>query len=331
MVATTDSGSLWVVDTLDIVLLLALPASGKSEIRRYLASLSPETARSEFGLAPTVQIDDFPYVHLMRRISQEARKLRVGASFFDDDDGPFLDDRDWGTLTLLLNDDYRGLDTERAVDDPARWLLDRLDRGRIAVGAPALFSDLAGRSALEEAIADDAMELVANLPRCPSLSNRTVVIEFARGGPIGSAMPLEAPYGYRHALSLLSAEILAKAAILYVWVTPEESRRKNRERARPGDDGSILHHGVPEEVMRTEYGVDDIEWLLDNSEVPGTVTVRAHGAVYHLPTVRFDNRVDHTSFLREEESHWASRDIRTLHRQLFDAFLALRERTNSVT
>src|SRR5438445_6161715 len=52
-------------EILDVLLLLALPASGKSEVRRYLASLSPEQCRGDFHLGPTVQLDDYPYVHMM--------------------------------------------------------------------------------------------------------------------------------------------------------------------------------------------------------------------------------------------------------------------------
>ena len=144
-------------------------------------------------------------------------------------------------------------------------------------------------------------------------------------------MPLPAPTGYRYSLSLLSPDILARAAILYVWVTPEESRRKNRDRARPGVDGSILHHGVPEVVMRTEYGLDDMAWLLESSETPGTVTVEAHGRTYRIPAERFDNRVDHTSFLRADPEQWSRGDVDVLHGQLVDVFGSLRARMNAST
>ena len=54
-------------EIIDILLLLALPASGKSEVRRYLANLTPAQCRDDFHLGPTVQLDDYPYVHMMRR------------------------------------------------------------------------------------------------------------------------------------------------------------------------------------------------------------------------------------------------------------------------
>ena len=114
---------------LKTLLLLALPASGKSEIRRYLGSLNPERAAAEFGLGRSVQLDDYPYVHLMRRIAAELRHLYESPVFFASDTTPFLDPHDWGTLIHLLNEDYEDLDRP---DDPepasaAEWLLGRMD------------------------------------------------------------------------------------------------------------------------------------------------------------------------------------------------------------
>src|SRR5215831_15371263 len=94
---------------LDLVLLLALPASGKSEVRRYLASLPPERSAGEMHLGPTTQLDDYPYVHMMRRVSQELRRLGQDGVFFDSDDLPMKEPRDWGTLIELINEDFDDL------------------------------------------------------------------------------------------------------------------------------------------------------------------------------------------------------------------------------
>lgn len=56
---------------IDTMLLLALPASGKSEIRRYLEHVESDAALSELRLGPTVQLDDYPYVHLMQLANTE--------------------------------------------------------------------------------------------------------------------------------------------------------------------------------------------------------------------------------------------------------------------
>lgn len=313
-------------DLLETLLLLALPASGKSEVRRYLAHLDPVRRRTDFHLGETVQLDDFPYVHLMRRISQELVRRGQEAIFFASDAQPFIDPRDWGTLIELLNDDYADLIAGRRARpaSAAAWILERFDAARRRVGAPARLGELpvAVRRELLDALEPESAKLLddhnRNIP--DDLAGRTVVIEFARGGPDGSSLPLPAPYGYRYSLSRLAPRILATASILYVWVTPEESRRKNRERADPADPGSILHHGVPDAVMYGDYGCDDIAWLLETSDRSDTVRVETSGRAHWLPLGRFDNRVDRTTFVRAEPRLWAPQDVAALHGGLKSAF-----------
>jgi hypothetical protein len=313
-------------ETLDVLLLLALPASGKSEVRRYLASLTPEQCRTDFHMGPTVQLDDYPYVHMMRRVSQELRKAGTDGVFFDSDELPMKEPLDWGTLVELLNDDFEDLKGRHrpAPASAAEWLLDRFDLARQKAGARPAFGALpaATRGALVAGIERESGELLrdknAGVPE--SLAGRTVVIEAARGGPDGASLPLPAPLGYGYTLRKFSDAILSRASILYVWVAPEESRRKNHERTDPNDPGSILHHGVPMAVMLGDYGCDDMEWLIQHSDRPDTVRIETHGSVYHLPVARFDNRVDKTTFVRGERAAWKPADVHALHQGLAEAF-----------
>ncbi len=92
---------------------------------------------------------------------------------------------------------------------------------------------------------------------------RTKIIEFSRGGD----------RGYEEGLPCLCDEILDRAAILYIKVSFEESLRRNRKRARPGLEDSILYHSLPDEKLRLYYGVDDWDRLSGGRD-DGTVEVR---------------------------------------------------------
>jgi hypothetical protein len=316
---------------IDTLLLLALPASGKSELRRYLASVDAEVAARDFGLGPTVQLDDYPYVHLMRRISEEILHLGGSPVFFASDDQPFLEGRDWATLIELVNEDHAALGTEPSVPgEPTAWLLNRLDRARRLVGLNPPFDHLheevlaSVATVFDDEIAEHARERIATLAGYePGVS--TVLIEFARGGPEGTRPPLPDPHGYAFSLRYLSADILRRAAALYVWVTPDGSRRRNLDRAVPGIEGdaSILHHGIPDVVMRGDYGVDDFLWLMERGG-GHAIEVEAHDATFVIPAAVFDNRTDHTSFLRADHSEWDPGLVEKLHTALTTSFAALK-------
>jgi len=211
-----------------------------------------------------------------------------------------------------------------APSSASQWLFDRFDAARRRVGAaPALASlPAALRGEIAGALEAEAAALLAdkNAGIPETLEGRTVVIEAARGGPDGASLPLPTPLGYRYSLSVFSDAILARASVLYVWVTPEESRRKNRERTDPNDPGSILHHGVPMAVMLGDYGCDDMEWLIQHSDRPDTLKIETRGASFHLPVARLDNRVDKTTFVRAEPSAWKKEDVKALHEGLAEAF-----------
>jgi hypothetical protein len=82
------------------------------------------------------------------------------------------------------------------------------------------------------------------------------------------------------------------------------------------------------EVMLGQYGTDDMAWLLEQSDVPGTIRVertiqeggRYLSKVYHLPVARFDNRQDLTTFVREDQKLWKAEDVQAIHGGLQAAF-----------
>lgn len=318
--------------TIDTLLLLALPASGKSEIRKFLATFDDQTRAAEFCLRPTVQLDDFPYVHLMRRTDETLQSHGHEPLFFFSPTRPFLDPREWITLIELLNEDYRNLRRRQVLPKPGDafdWWWERLRTAERAAGMGDRLANL-GKSTigmLKESLSSDCMKLASELSsgRPVDLAQVTVVIEFARGGPDGARMPLQWPFGYASSLAALSDEILQSARILYVWVMPEDSRRKNLERADPNDPGSVLHHSVPIDVMLNDYGCDDIHYLLRTSHVPGTIAVRKQGRVFLVPAVRFDNRRDKTSFVRTPRNEWTDEQVSTLRAGLSACFKKLAE------
>lgn len=307
-------------EVFDTLLLLALPASGKSEVRTYLEERDP----ARFHMGPTVQLDDYPYVHMQLRVDDVLADMGQAQLFHAPSDigrnGPFKDKREFGALVRLVAEDYAAVcagKLERPVS-AAQRLFERFDAASEAAGGEAKIRALAPeiRARLVEALEAEARKLYDELATVvpATLEGKTVVIEFARGGPEGASMPLTGGFGYAGSLPHLPAELLRRSAILYIWVEPAESRRKNRARAKPGAQDSILFHGTPEVVMRGEYGTCDMAHLIETSDVPGTVRVETlDGEIVHVPVARFDNRVDKTSFLRDEPASWSDEDVALIH------------------
>jgi hypothetical protein len=324
--------------TLDTLLLFSLPASGKSELRRYLASLTPDQCRDDFGMGPTLQLDDYPYVHLMHRIDDELQARGAGYRFYHGQTRPFLDPWTWAALIELLNEDYRNLrrGTQVEVASAAQHLFDRLDEARQRVGMLEVLADLPHklRKAVAAALeAECRAELdLLNRQNAVGTEGRTIVIEAARGGAHGSAFPLCPPTGYAAAFQQLDPAMLERSSLIYIWVEPAQSRAKNIQRGLPDGQGSILHHSVPMEVMLGQYGCDDMAFLLETSDRPGTIRVErlvAEGSgfrnqVYHIPATRFDNRQDLTTFIRGPRETWDPNCVQAIHEGLRAAFRELR-------
>jgi predicted kinase len=106
----------------------------------------------------------------------------------------------------------------------------------------------------------------------------TTLVEFARGGE----------YAIHHALTFLSDEMLSKASLVYIKVPYEESVRKNRRRARPGQEDSILYHSLPDEKMEFYYKTNDWEQL--TAKDPNFIEVKGH----KIPYCAFENMPEKT-------------------------------------
>ncbi len=111
------------------------------------------------------------------------------------------------------------------------------------------------------------------------LKGHTIIVEFARGGE----------NGFCEAFSFLSNAILERAAILYIDVSYDESLRRNRRRARKGQEDSILYHSLPDEKMEAYYRTND--WAkLSGGKAQGRIEIKGHS----VPFAVFRNEPEKT-------------------------------------
>ena len=308
----------------DVVLLFALPASGKSEVRRYMANIPPKRLSEEFHIGDNLQLDDFPYVFMMRRIDEELEALGEKPIYYPGDDA-FIDERDWGTLAHLLNEDYYDLINRNVVtcDSAAEYLFRRFENASSKVGInprltylkPEIRKELTSK--LEKECRKLLDEKHAQYPE--TLENKTIIVEMSRGGAENASLPLQDPFGYQYTLRQFCPEILSNAAILYIEVTPEESRRKNRERFDPNNPGDSVAHMTPELVMIKNYGIDDIPYLRSQTEKENTITVKQYDKTYYVPIGTFNNMPDRTTFLREDPKNWDPKNVEEIEKLVRNA------------
>jgi len=321
------------MNDIGVLLLLALPASGKSEVRKYLGTFRAETLRTEFNLHDPVQLDDYPYVEFMRAVDEVADGLlHYGCVFFEAHDRPFLDPYEWLALVELLNQDFlaRGGEEWSEPRSAAMAMFQRIDEAERCAQARRKLSRLP-RDVLETMAAhleDRARKMFA--VRRQTLQSwhdgQTLIIEFSRG--FGLGMPDDPPRGYEAALRQLHPSILAEASILYVSVDPAESRRKNAERAvpPPGCTDTGIYHGVPTSVMLGEYARDDMSRLIEEGGHGDLIVIPAHGMHHHLPVAVLDNRRDLTTFVRGDPKDWPADKALVLHTALREALRPLPRR-----
>jgi len=72
--------------------------------------------------------------------------------------------------------------------------------------------------------------------------------------------------------------------------------------------------------MLQDYGCDDMEYLIKQTQRPDTLRIHTRGKTFDVPVARFDNRVDKTSFIRADRAAWSPADVETIHAALREAF-----------
>jgi hypothetical protein len=107
---------------------------------------------------------------------------------------------------------------------------------------------------------------------------KTAIIEFARGGENGIG----------EALGHLHKEILKRACLIYIRVSYDESVRKNRRRAKKGQEDSILFHSLPDEKMEFYYKTND--WAALEGRNPLFLDVNG----FKIPYAVFENEPEKT-------------------------------------
>lgn len=345
-----------------VVLLCALPASGKSESRAFLRSLPVEKSRAEFKIGfPTVQLDDYPYVEMLKFFDKELKAQGQERPFYYSEYYTFKNPYTWGVLVEMLNEDYFDVINKHAVETttPTKWICDRIIRisEKHGLGNPFANITPAAMEKLYERYNDHCAKFIKekNEYATTFTKDRTIIIEFARGGGCGSRrypdfFPLPEPFGYQYSLRQFCPEILSSCAMLYIQVTPEQSFEKNLARAPPvGYTGPTdIFHSVPDCVMLCDYGCDDFEYLLKKSDKENTIKVEkydckcgCHGGpdlcegcvkkgekggekkVYYIPVGVFDNREDLTTFCRGEPKDWPKESIEKIYKAMTAAFSGL--------
>lgn len=317
----------------DKICLLALPASGKSEVRKFLANIPDEARARIFHIGKMVQLDDFPYVHLMRVIDAMLVKMGLKPAFFSGSDMPFYEGVFWGVLNQLLNEDYKNIMklsrwSVYSLENAGRTMLTRYDMARNKMDQTHLFAPANGKLGLNleqygvlcQLINKEALKVLTdkNTQVPESMDGVTLVFEFARGGSENEIMPLDKPleWGYAKSLGIMDPEILNGMAVVYVKVSHKESMRRNMKRADPNDPGSELKHGVPKIVMEKDYGCDDIGYMLEKSTVVGAIEVILEDNKIPIACSIFDNEEDKTSFVRDDDWQEQTENVQVLNDEL---------------
>lgn len=135
----------------DILLLLARPAAGKSEVIHYLKSLSAEERLKRFHLGKLRELDDFPMLWTWFEEDDLLQKMGY-PRLHTDQDGYFIAPYLWNLLIQRIGLDYQKMLRDQPDLYQDHTLLVEFSRGREHGGYKEAFkhipADMAGRMSI---------------------------------------------------------------------------------------------------------------------------------------------------------------------------------------
>lgn len=128
-------------NTFDILLLIARPGAGKSEVIDYLKSIPPEMRVQRFHVGELEEIDDFPM--LWAWFEEDALLEKMGhPRLHTDRDGYFLHQYLWDVLIERIGLEYQKRRRGASESDQSLTTIIEFSRGREHGGYRSAFSHL---------------------------------------------------------------------------------------------------------------------------------------------------------------------------------------------
>lgn len=321
--------------------LWALPGSGKSELIAWLESLLYEQRLAKYGLGYIVHLDDFPWIFIMRSIDRALKEMGLPPAFFYAEDDYFIHPEiSWSMIMFILHREYRMIEERRqyalADSNCGNDALLILDEVRKELGVPPLFSsngilgltidqyfDL--KSKIYQVVYDQFFKKNRAFP-ADGLHDKTLFIEIARGGPKGWPQDKKLLIdGFEHSVRYMDPQMMDKAGVLYMQVSPEETLRRNEVRSDPDNPGSTLRHKVPLRVMERCYAMTDFFRMCQKSHIPNCLIVKTKGDFrLTVPCATFDNEDDKTSIFRSEQP-WPQAEVAKMEQEFSKIWMPFME------
>lgn len=129
------------MNTFDILLLIARPAAGKSEIIAHLKNTPIKDRIEKYHIGEFVEIDDFPM--LWTWFEEDAILAELGhPRIHTDDDGCFLYPYQWDLLIRRINLEYEKALRDKPADDEGKTFIIEFARGTSHGGFQRAFEHL---------------------------------------------------------------------------------------------------------------------------------------------------------------------------------------------